>query len=93
MDMGIFDAGLATAIGSCITLLTMLSHFISRKNTLKVTKITRLPMKARLTLTTGFSTFFIDLAMGIITMLFNRQVMHYLGTNALSCLLYTSRCV
>ncbi len=84
MDMGIFGAGLATAIGSCITLLTMLSHFISRKNTLKVTKITRLPMKARLTLTTGFSTFFIDLAMGIITMLFNRQVMHYLGTNALS---------
>ncbi len=84
MDMGIYGAGLATAIGSSITLITMLAHFISKSNTLKVTKITRLPMRVRLILTTGFSTFFIDLAMGIITMLFNRQIMHYLGTSALS---------
>ena len=33
---------------------------------------------------TGFSTFFIDVAMGILTILFNRQIMVYLGTNALS---------
>lgn len=32
----------------------------------------------------GFSTFFIDVAMGILTILFNRQIMVYLGTNALS---------
>ena len=34
--------------------------------------------------TTGFSTFFIDVAMGILTMLFNRQILKYLGTDALS---------
>ena len=33
---------------------------------------------------TGFSTFFIDIAMGILTILFNRQIMAYLGTNALA---------
>ena len=33
---------------------------------------------------TGFSTFFIDVAMGILTILFNRQIMKYLGTDALS---------
>ena len=33
---------------------------------------------------TGFATFFIDIAMGILTILFNRQIMAYLGTNALS---------
>lgn len=33
---------------------------------------------------TGFSTFFIDVAMGILTMLFNRQILRYLGTDALS---------
>lgn len=33
---------------------------------------------------TGFSTFFIDIAMGILTILFNRKIMTYLGTNALS---------
>lgn len=33
---------------------------------------------------TGFSTFFIDVAMGILTMLFNRWILHYWGTDALS---------
>ena len=33
---------------------------------------------------TGFSTFFIDVAMGILTVLFNRQIMNYLGANALA---------
>ena len=33
---------------------------------------------------TGFPTFFIDVAMGILTVLFNRQIMKYLGTSALS---------
>ena len=33
---------------------------------------------------TGFSTFFIDVAMGILTVLFNRQLLQFLGTNALS---------
>ena len=33
---------------------------------------------------TGFSTFFIDVAMGILTVLFNRQIMKYLGTSALA---------
>ena len=33
---------------------------------------------------TGFSTFFIDVAMGILTMLFNRQILKYLGTDALA---------
>lgn len=33
---------------------------------------------------TGFSTFFIDVAVGILTVLFNRQILKYLGTNALA---------
>lgn len=33
---------------------------------------------------TGFSTFIVDIAMGVLTILFNRQIMTYLGTNALS---------
>lgn len=32
----------------------------------------------------GFSTFFIDVAMGILTVLFNRQILKYPGTDALS---------
>lgn len=84
MDMGIFGAGLATAAGSCVTLLILLTHFFSTSNTLKFGRIHHFAAKARGVLTTGFSTFFVDLAVGIMTMLFNRQIVRYLGTDALS---------
>ena len=83
-DMGIYGAGLATAIGSGISFLVMLTHFISRKNTLRLVKPEKLTRKLREVTVTGFSTFFIDVAMGILTVLFNRQIMKYLGANALA---------
>ena len=84
LDTGIFGAGLATAIGADITLLLLLTHFLSRKNSLKVTRIRAAGTKIKQLAATGFSTFFVDLAMGILTMLFNRQIMRYLGRDALS---------
>ena len=83
-DMGIYGAGLATAIGSGISFLAMLTHFVSRKNTLRLVKPEKLLRKLREISVTGFSTFFIDVAMGILTVLFNRQIMRYLGANALA---------
>ena len=83
-NMGIYGAGLATAIGSGISFLVMLTHFISRKNTLRFVKPERLFGKLCEISVTGFSTFFIDVAMGILTVLFNRQIMKYLGANALA---------
>lgn len=78
-DMGIYGAGLATAIGSGISFLVMLTHFFSRKNTLRFVRPERLLANLRDISVTGFSTFFIDVAMGILTVLFNRQIMKYLG--------------
>ena len=83
-DMGIYGAGLATAIGSGISFLVMLTHFISRKNTLRLEKPENLLGKLRKITVTGFSTFFIDVAMGSLTVLFNRQIMSYLGASALA---------
>ena len=83
-DMGIYGAGLATAIGSGISFLVILTHFLSRKNTLRLIKPEKLMHKLREITVTGFSTFFIDVAMGILTVLFNRQIMKYLGANALA---------
>ncbi len=82
--MGIYGAGLATAIGSAISFLVMLTHFFSRKNTLRMVKPEKLLRKLREISVTGFSTFFIDVAMGILTVLFNRQIMRCLGSNALA---------
>ena len=83
-DMGISGAGLATAIGSGISFLVMLTHFLRRRNTLRMVKPERLFRKLWEISVTGFSTFFIDVAMGILTVLFNRQIMQYLGANALA---------
>ncbi len=83
-DMGIYGAGLATAIGSGVSFLVMMTHFFSRKNTLRLVKPEGLFKKLHDICVTGFSTFFIDVAMGILTVLFNRQIMKYLGSNALA---------
>lgn len=84
LDMGIMGAGIATAIGSIFSLLIMCSHFFSKKNTLRFAVPANLLAKLKSIVVTGFSTFFIDVAMGILTMLFNRQILKYLGTDALS---------
>ena len=83
-NLGIYGAGLATALGSLITFLVMLSHFFSKKNTLRLVLPHKAFWRSKRILTLGFSTFFIDIAMGILTMMFNRQIMHYFGTDALS---------
>lgn len=82
--MGIMGAGIVTAMGSVFSPLMMLTHFFQKKNTLHLEKPTQPPAKLRAIGTTGFSTFFIDVAMGIPTMIFNRQILKYLGMDALS---------
>lgn len=84
LDMGIFGAGLATAIGAGITFLVQVAHFFSRKNTLRLVRM-RAPFKKLQEISvSGFSSFFIDVAMGILTVFFNRQIMRYLNAGALS---------
>lgn len=83
-NMGIFGAGLATAIGSVISCAVMLSHFFAKNNSLRIVRPVGLVWKLKKISITGFSTFFIDVAMGILTILFNRQIVTYLGVEALS---------
>ena len=84
LDQGVFGAGLATVLGSIASLIIMCTHFFSKKNTLRFAKPAHLLSQLKSISITGFSTFFIDVAMGILTMLFNRQILKYLGTDALS---------
>ncbi len=84
LDMGVMGAGLATVMGSVFSLIIMLTHFFGKRNTLRLERPTKLFSMLKSISITGFSTFFIDVAMGILTMLFNRQILHYLGTDALS---------
>ncbi len=83
-NMGMYGAGLATAIGSVVSFCVMLTHFLKRSNTLRLVKPTSFFRRLSKITVTGFSSFFIDVAMGILTILFNRQIMKYLGADALA---------
>ena len=84
LDMGAMGAGVATGIGAVITLLVLLSHFFSKKNTLKLNKEFSFGKDSLRVLSTGFSSFIVDVAMGIFTIFANNQIMKYLGTAELS---------
>ncbi len=83
-DMGIYGAGLATAMGAGVSFLVLMAHFLRRTNTLRLVRVEGLPRKLKEIAVTGFSSFFIDVAMGILTILFNRQIMRYAGGSALA---------
>ncbi|MFI3250536.1 MAG: MATE family efflux transporter [Eubacteriales bacterium] len=84
LDLGILGAGMATCLGATLSLTIMLTHFKSPKNTLKLVPPKKVLTKTKRILSLGFSTFFVDIAMGILTMLFNIQIMRYLGSDALA---------
>lgn len=83
-DMGIQGAGVATAMGSVITLIMMLSHFLLKRNSLRFARCANLGSRLNSIVTIGFSTFFLDISMGILTILFNRQILAYIGADALA---------
>lgn len=83
-NMGLYGAGLATALGSVVSFCVMLTHFFKRTNTLRLVKTNSFFCKFAKISGIGFSSFFIDVAMGILTILFNRQIMKYLGSDALA---------
>jgi Na+-driven multidrug efflux pump len=58
LDMGIYGAGLATAVGSAFTFLILLAHFFSKKNTLRFVRPVKLFSYLWKICVTGFSTFF-----------------------------------
>lgn len=83
-DMGITGAGLATSIGQVLTALVMAFHFVGKQNTLRFVRLSKALQKVKNISVTGFSTAITDLAMGIIGVLFNRQIMEHLGSDALA---------
>ncbi len=84
LDMGIKGAGLATSIGAVLSFSIMLLHFRSEKNTLKIVRPKKIWKKSRQIASGGFATFFVDFAVGILTLLFNIQIMKYIGSDALA---------
>lgn len=83
-DLGVFGAALATALSNLLSVCIMLTHFVRKKNTLRFVKLERLLHTMGKIFTIGFSVFFVDLAMGIMTMLYNKRILQLLNNDALS---------
>lgn len=81
-NMGMQGAGLATALGIVLSCGLLSSHFFSKKNTLKLVRFHGFAHKSGKILFTGFSAFFVDVAMGIVNIAFNRQIVAFCGDNA-----------
>ncbi len=84
LGLGMYGAGLATAIGQYVGIAILLTHFFSKKNKLRIKRPDEPIQKLGHILSIGFSPFIVDLSFGIIVILFNNQIMHYAGGNELA---------
>lgn len=84
LRLGMFGAGLATAIGQYVGIAILLMHFLSKKNNLKLKRPEEPFKKLAHILSIGFSPFIVDLSFGIIVILFNNQIMRFAGADELA---------
>lgn len=83
-NLGIMGAGIATVACNVASLLVMLTHFLKKKNTLRLAKPTNFLIKSKDILVCGFPAFFTDTAMGILTVVYNRQIGKYFDEDHLA---------
>ena len=84
LDLGAEGAGIATAGGTALTFLIVSSHFFSRRCTLRLARPAAVLRKLWQVVQNGFSSFMVDLALGALAILFNRQIVRYFGNDALA---------
>lgn len=78
MKWGMGGAMLATATGTTLTVLILCSHFLSKENHLK--PIWNVSLKKVLEiLGNGLASFILEVSNGFVTLLFNRQLLAYVG--------------
>ena len=83
-DWGVMGAGIATAFGQFVATLVLCSHYFSKKSTLKFAKPTEFFKNAKHIFSVGAPVFVLDIAMGILAIIMNNQVMGYFGEDALA---------
>lgn len=84
VDMGIEGAGLATALGQVLASIVLVINLFTKKSNLRFVKPERVFYFTKRILTTGFATFVTDVAIGLLAVLFNNQIMRYFGADALA---------
>lgn len=83
-DFGIIGAGIATCLCSLVSVIVMSFHFLKKSNALKFTFNKEAFKPFGGIVIHGFPSFIIDLAMGVLTILYNRQIIKYYDNDVLS---------
>ena len=78
MKWGMTGAVLATVTGTTLTVLILCTHFFSKENNLKLVKNIRFRKMGEI-LGNGMSSFILEVSNGVVTLLFNRQLLFYIG--------------
>jgi putative MATE family efflux protein len=76
---GMFGGAIATVIGSTLTCLILLIHFFKKTNQLKLVKNGFTMKRFGKVVTSGLSSFLVEISNGIVTFLFNIQLVKYIG--------------
>ncbi|MGE4548807.1 MAG: MATE family efflux transporter [Intestinibacillus sp.] len=77
--MGLTGGAVATVIGNGLTVLILLTHFLSRDNRIRFSRSAVSPGMAARIASCGAPSFLIEAAAGIVTFSFNRQLLRYIG--------------
>jgi Na+-driven multidrug efflux pump len=99
LGLGVFGAGLATAIGQVVAFALICSYYFHKKCKLRFTKVRKIGNKLATICALGISAFIIDIAFGICIVVFNKVIMDNLSADHLavystaSTVLWTTYCL
>lgn len=79
MQMGMKGAAIASVIGAIATVLILLMHFVSKKNGLHLNFKGFSYKHAVNIIKSGFTSFFVEIASGVVMFIFNIQILKYIG--------------
>lgn len=83
LDFGIKGAAYATIISQGVSFIFFLSHFMSKKSKLTLTKFEFKVKYLKRILSIGFPDAITELTSGIVILLFNQTILRYIGENGI----------
>ena len=93
MKMGMEGAAIATIIGSLITSLVLLTHFLKKENRVKIS-ISKVELdKIKKIVACGSSSFLMEVASGFVIFIFNIQILRYIGEQGIVIYGIISNCI
>ncbi|MGL4990757.1 MAG: MATE family efflux transporter [Sarcina sp.] len=81
LGMGVSGAAFATGLSQLVSGIIFLSHFLSKKSTLKLTKFKFDFLEIKRILSIGLPDSLTELATGIVILIFNKCILIYIGNN------------